>query len=216
MSRVALGLALGSLLAAAPILAAPAKKVQKRPPPKAQKGKKKSTPSGPPLPPPAVLLRGIDLAAGHALVDVAGSARAPEARIFTLTDERERHYLPHLVECHPQPVEPDQAGADKGSLSASTGPAVPPPPAGRWRCSLEIPRIYQRSALVGLSVQLRGQTIAVPRERVQAAWAEARAMTPLPAAERPRRPGTPWPAARRGPDAGPAPDPVEVDSDSEE
>jgi len=67
-----------------------------------------------------------------------------------------------------------------------------------------------------VSVQLRGQTVAVPRDRVQAAWAEARASTPLPAAERPRQPGTPWPAARRPPDAGPTAGPDEVDSDSEE
>lgn len=215
MHRLALGLT-GLLVAAPTTLWALQKKAARRPPPKAQKGKKKGAPAGPPLPPPTFQLRGIDLAAGHALVDVTGSARAPEARLFTLTDERDRHYLPHLVECRPQPVEPAEAGADKGSLSANAGPPMAVPSAGRWRCSLEIPRIYQRSALTGISLQLRGQTLSVPRERVQAAWAEARAQTPLPAAERPRQPGTPWPAARRPPDAGPTAEPDEVDSDSEE
>lgn len=171
--------------------------------PAGKKGGKGRGSSQSALPPAQIELRSFDLVAGQAHVLVSGSSRPPESRLFTFTDERKRRFVPSLAECHP----PDPDAAD--------GPAHKD--SGRWQCALFIPRIYQRAALVGLSVQVRGQTVAVADEQVQSSWAEARAHTPLKAsAERPRAPSGPWAGARRAPDAGPTLDSDGVDSEAEE
>lgn len=154
------------------------------------------------LPPLEIDLLSLDLASGSAHVLVDGSARAPEARFFTFTDERKRRFVPSLAECR-SPAPP--AAEEKHA-------------AGRWECTLGIPRIYQRSSLIDLSVESRGHVASVAGDKVRLAWAEARARTPLSAvAERPREPSAPWssPTVRRNPDAGSSESTDEVDSEEE-
>lgn len=164
-------------------------------PGKAQtKAKAKTQKKGPLLAqassPPSLDLVDFDLAAGVAHVSVGGSPRAPEGRLFAFQDDRKRRFVPTPVSCQPQ--------QDEG--------------AGRWVCTLGIPRIYQRLTVVGLAVQVRGQTVAVSGDKVQEAWQAARAHIPLPAAERPRDPAV----RRRGvPDGGPTVEP-EVEGDDPE
>lgn len=180
--------------------------------------RKKKSPPGPPLPPPAFDLRSIELnsslGTAQVVVEVRGTSRPPESRLFTFSDARGRRFLPSLMHCEPQPV--GLGHPAPGQLSAMAGGVLPPPPTGAWRCTLEVPRIYQRAPLVGISVEIRGRVLHIAGDRVQAAWAEARAATPLPPSERPRQPGTPWPPARRAPDGGTAPDSDAVDSELEE
>jgi hypothetical protein len=142
--------------------------------------------------PPSIDLVDFDLAAGVAHVSVGGSARAPEGRLFAFQDDRKRRFVPTPVSCQPEQAQGERAG--------------------RWACTLGIPRIYQRLTVVGLTAQVRGQTVAVPGDKVQEAWQAARAHIPLPAAERPRDPAV----RRRGvPDGGPTVEPEGEGDDPE-
>lgn len=132
--------------------------------------------------PPGLDLVDFDLAAGVAHVSVRGSARAPEGRLFAFQDERKRRFVPTPVSC--------QQDKEQGE--------------GRWLCTLGIPRIYQRVTVVGLTLQVRGQTVSAPEDKVQEAWQGARAHIPLPAAERPRDPAL---RRRQVPDGGPTVEP---------
>lgn len=137
-------------------------------------------------------VKGIDLQTGAAVVLVTGPARPPEARHFVFTDDRQRRFLPSQGEC--QPLPPGEGGA-----------AAPAKVGGPWRCRLAIARIYQRAALVGVTVSLRERTASAAADRVRSLWAEARARTPLPvSAERPRGGRQPW-------SGGPRPDGGELD-----
>jgi hypothetical protein len=196
---------------------------------KAQKGKRDT---GPPLPPPRLSLRSFDLAAGEAHVEVIGARHAPESRFFVFTDERKRRFVPFLLSCQAaaDQVADKPGAADGGGVKlAQAGPgpgaskqeAEPEPVAqsktGHWNCSLGIPRIYQRAALVGLSLEIHGHVVSAPADLLQSAWAEARAKNPLPAAaEKPRAPTAPWGGSRRPPDGGVAPAADEVESEAEE
>lgn len=157
---------------------------------KGKKKKGKARSNDPALVVPLHLeVKGIDLQTGAAVVLVTGPARPPEARHFVFTDDRQRRFLPSQGECQPLP-------AGEG------GAATPAKVGGPWRCRLAIARIYQRAALVGVTVSLRERTASAATDRVRSLWAEARARTPLPAsAERPRGGRQPWSGGTR-PDGG--------------
>jgi hypothetical protein len=141
---------------------------------------KPSKPAKTPKPAPTLHVRAVDLPHRLVLVELAGTGKAPAANLFTLTDDRERHYIPQTAHCDP------------------------PQPGGVQSCELEIPDGYERHPLTTLELHLKGlhgRTVAAPVEEVAAAWAQAElAHNPglLPASIAPR-------PADGGVDAAPAP-----------
>jgi hypothetical protein len=102
--------------------------------------------------PPALHLRAIDLAHRLALVEVAGVTKSPPANYFTMTDDRQRHYIAQSIHCDP------------------------PFPSGARACELEIPLGYERHPLTSLELHLRGlhgKAVAVPTDEIRSAWAAA-------------------------------------------
>lgn len=169
----------------------------------AAKGKKKKKGKREPVvalvAPLRLELSGFDLTSGHALVQVSGPARAPEARHFLFQSEPQRRFLPTVIDCQPQ-------GGDK-TATLGAGP-VPVPRPGQWRCRLGIARVYQRHTLTGISYTVREQTVSADGEAVRSLWAEARSRAPLPVGSnpRPRDQSGPWAAPKGQPPAVPAVD----------
>jgi hypothetical protein len=84
------------------------------------------------------------------LVEVTGLAKAPPSNYFTMTDERDRHYVAQSIHC-----------------DAATE-------AGMRACELEIPSGYERHPLKALELHLRGlhgRVIAASADEIAAAWA---------------------------------------------
>ena len=105
-------------------------------------GKKKSSSSL------AMELVSIDRAQRLIHVELHGFKRAPAGNLFSMTDDRGRHYIAQTVRC---------VAGDTATLP----------------CALEIPDGYERHPLVSLELHVRGlhsRTIAVPADVVSAAW----------------------------------------------
>jgi hypothetical protein len=101
-----------------------------------------------PAPRPAMQLVSIDPAQRLIHVELRGFKKPPAGNLFSMTDDRGRHYIAQTVRCQPP----------GGSVLA---------------CALEIPDGYERHPLVSLELHLRGlhsRTIAVPAEVVSDAW----------------------------------------------
>ncbi len=113
------------------------------------KKKEKEEPSKQPM---ALHLRAIDLPHRLILVEVDGFSKPPPANYFTMTDERDRHYIAQTIHCDP------------------------PFPSGTRACELEIPLGYERHPLRTLELHkggLHGKVIAVAADEVRAAWQAA-------------------------------------------
>lgn len=116
------------------------------------KKKKPAAAEATPKQPLAVHLRAIDIGHRLILVEVDGFAKPPPANYFTMTDERDRHYIAQTIHCDP------------------------PFPSGTRACELEIPLGYERHALKSLELHvkgLHGKVIAVAPDEVRAAWQAA-------------------------------------------
>jgi hypothetical protein len=109
-------------------------------------------PSKPPAAktPTALHLRAVDLPRHLLLVEVEGLAKAPPSNFFTMTDERNRHYVAQSIHCDP------------------------PSDGGTRACELEIPAGYERHPLKALELHLRGlhgRVVAVTADEISSAWA---------------------------------------------
>lgn len=116
------------------------------------KKKKHAEEEAPSKQPLAVHLRAIDLQHRLILVEVDGFTKPPPANYFTMTDERDRHYIAQTIHCDP------------------------PFPSGTRACELEIPLGYERHPLKTLELHkggLHGKVIAVAPDEVRAAWQAA-------------------------------------------
>lgn len=152
----------------------------------------------PPQMPSQLELTAVDLVTGTAHLDVVGTTRTPATRLFILTDQSGRRFVPSFAECHPPP------GVDAPSQTADDEEQTPKgpelPASTHWRCSLTIPRLYRRAQLTGLSMEWGNRAVAARAETVQRLWGEARAAAPLSAiAERPHA----GDAVRTAPDEAP-------------
>jgi hypothetical protein len=128
-----------------------------------------------PRQPQALRLRGIDLGHRLVLIQVDGFPKPPAANLFTMTDERERHFIAQTVHCDP------------------------PLPSGTRDCELEIPDGYERHPMVSLELHLRGlhsRTIAIAPKDIAAAWSAAVEAHGPAAGGEPARDGGAAPAAR--------------------
>lgn len=140
--------------------------------------KKKRVRYRPPEMPKQLDLVSVDLEIGVVQVDVMGVARPPESRLFVLTDERARRFVPQSSACAPSG---ESASASAG-LRLESGKDLPADASAAprtWRCALVLPRLYRRAALTGLAMEWGDKQVSAPGERVQTRWAEARAVTPL-------------------------------------
>lgn len=109
---------------------------------------KKKAPSSTAL---AMELMSIDRAQRLIHVELQGFKKAPAGNLFSMTDDRGRHYIAQTVRCTPGET-------------------------AQLNCALEIPDGYERHPLVSLELHVRSlhsRTIAVPAERVSAVWQAA-------------------------------------------
>lgn len=105
-------------------------------------------------------LEAVDLAASKATVLITGETREPEARLFVLHDDRERHFIAVGARC--QPVK-----------TASQ------PPVDAIRCQLELPRFYLgKGRILGMTVHLRGREVEANAEDVQKKFTAGAALPP--------------------------------------
>ena len=141
----------------------------------------------PPQMPTRIELTAVDLVTGTAHVDVVGTTRPPATRLFILTDQSGRRFVPSFAECYPPPgvtlstgaPGATQGEADEEEPETAAGPELPA--TTRWRCSLTIPRLYRRAPLVTMGMEWGNLYVAAPSETVQRLWGEARAAAPLSA-----------------------------------
>lgn len=160
-----------------------------------KKKKSKQRYEPPPQMPVSLQLLALDLVTGAALVEAYGTTRVPLSRLFVLTDDRGRRFVPQLAECEPpagavlaaapakkspttksgKPNSNDEqeqdSDADQPELSSS-GPL-------RWRCHLVIPPLYRRAVLTGVTMEWGHLAVAAPADNVQQKWSEARKRAPL-------------------------------------
>lgn len=163
-----------------------------------KKKKSKQRYEPPPQMPVSLQLLSLDLVTGAALVEAYGTTRVPLSRLFVLTDDRGRRFVPQLAECEPpagavlvtapakgsakspalksgKPSSNDEqeqdSEADQPELSSS-GPL-------RWRCHLVIPPLYRRAVLTGVTMEWGHLAVAAAAENVQQKWSEARKRAPL-------------------------------------
>lgn len=164
----------------------------------------------PPPMPARIDVLSADQESGAVHVQLTGPLRPPHARLFVLTDSRGRRFIPTQAECYavddPPPVSPD-------------APAALP----HWRCAMNIPTVYRRSPLTGVSMEWGDRIVSALPGQVKARWATAgrvsipAAAQPEPAApdapaQAPETPDSATPPVQPDPSADPtaaAPTPVE-------
>lgn len=188
----------------------------------------------PPQMPQTLELVDLDLVTGFAHVVAVGTTRVPDARLFVLTDDRGRRFVPEQAECAappgvsvpPEALQPDEPGADEGGgeapsdrpASTSAAPVHEATAGGglapintRWRCTLTISRLYRRARLVAVSMEWGQKAVDVPAKMVAAVWKKAAAAAPdvamaqtAPAREAVRPPPSPLPPEDAPEEEGPA------------
>lgn len=178
--------------------------------------------------PQTLELLDLDLVTGYAHVIATGTTRVPDARLFVLTDDRGRRFVPEIAECAAppgvevpaealQPDEPDGEGGGEAEPSAPAPASAQPvaqlaPINTRWRCTLTLARLYRRAPLVGVSMEWGQKFVEVPHGQVAAVWQKAHAAAPdqavaqspsprLAAPQRPLLPDPPSPSAEDTHDA---------------
>lgn len=96
---------------------------------------------------PTLVLESVDLPNAKAIAWVTGVSRPPDARMFTLHDARDRHYMALGARC-------------AETLSE-----------GQFRCELELPRFYLKQKIVGLTVHIHHEEIRADAARVATEFA---------------------------------------------
>ena len=163
--------------------------------------KKKDREPERPKTPPSLALQSLDLTTSRAVALVGGVTKAPDSRLFSFHDDRDRHFIALNADCEAvkagAPVEGVEAIGTVGSVGA-VGEAM--------RCDLELPRDYaRRGAWQKFTVRVSGREVTADPEVVKAVFEKARAaLPPEPVAKsRPRAPirrpakKSPSPNARR-------------------
>lgn len=157
-----------------------------------RRGSRKHRPPAPPPMPSRLEVVAVDPAAGGVRVALLGPARPPETRLFVLTDERGRRFVPATADCQPTSPLPPSSAKESGKPPAE-GPDTP---LVHWQCSLTIAPLYRRAALTGVSMEWGDRIVSALPGQVRSRWAEA-GSTPLPvppAADTAAEPATAQPA----------------------
>lgn len=195
-------------------------------------GGKRRVRYAPPQMPQTLELVDLDLVTGYAHVIATGTTRVPDARLFVLTDDRGRRFVPEIAECAAppgvevpaaalQPDELDGADGEAGAGAAEPAPSEQPvaalaPINTRWRCTLTLARLYRRAPLVGVAMEWGAKFIEVPAGQVATVWKKAHAAAPDHAVAQSPGPRVtpPRPLLPDPPSLG-AEDPVEEEAPSE-
>lgn len=149
-------------------------------------GKRKRR-EAPPKLPARLELKAVDLSTHTLEVEAAGLARPPETRLFVLTDERGRRFVPAAASCRPADAATAKAAqatdADEGKEAEAATEAA----SGRWLCRVEVARLYQRSPLTAIAMEWGDRIVEVPSASIKTRYAQAQASsgTTLPTLEPP-------------------------------
>jgi hypothetical protein len=77
--------------------------------------------------PITLTVESVDRAAAKVVVRIGGVARAPEARLFTFHDDRQRHFIALSAACEAAPAEPAEAGKKAAPATVKCALGYPPP-----------------------------------------------------------------------------------------
>jgi hypothetical protein len=102
----------------------------------------------------------VDAENGRVRVVLLGPARPPEPRLFVLTDERGRRFVPATADCLPMANDESEQK--------------------RWLCSLTIAPLYRRAALTGVAMEWGDREVHALPGQVRSRWAEAQTGEPHP------------------------------------
>lgn len=169
---------------------------------KHKRGGKRHRSYAPPQMPQTLELLDLDLVTGHAHVVAVGTTRVPDARLFVLTDDRGRRFVPELAECAAppgvnvppealspdepsDPLEPSADGASEPAAVGASAHSADPAATGalapintRWRCTITVARLYRKAPLTGVGMEWGPRFVEVPPKQVAAVWKKARAAAP--------------------------------------
>jgi hypothetical protein len=145
---------------------------------RSKRGKRRQKPAPPPAMPSRIEVLSIDRKEGVVRVELLGPSRPPESRLFVLTDERGRRFVPAAATCTQKGgAQAADAGAkDKPDAETETAGAEPQ----SWICSMVIAPIYRRAALTGVSMEWGDRVVSAVPGQVRARWAEAPSGAPPP------------------------------------
>jgi len=141
----------------------------------------------------------IEPKSGVVRVGLLGPARPPESRLFVLTDERGRRFVPATAEC-----------TTSDAIAESPAEAAPtenqPQLLIQWNCELTIAPLYRRAALTGVSMEYGDRIVSALPGQVAARWAEGPTTRPVPPPKKLTPTETaPAPAPKNASPPGPAP-----------
>jgi hypothetical protein len=121
----------------------------------------------------------IDTSSGIIQIELTGPSRPPEPRLFVLTDDRGRRFVPALASCDPAAADKETAGRT-GHKPSSDEPSEAN--LAHWWCRLTVAPGYRRAVLTGVSMEWGDRVVHALPGQVKARWAAAR-LSPAPTAE---------------------------------
>ena len=154
------------------------------------RGKRRGRPYVPPAMPSRIDVLGVDPEGGVVRVQLTGPSRAPEPRLFVLTDARGRRFVPLQAHCN---------GVDSTVARTPDGDAAPL----RWVCTMSLAPAYRRVPLTGVAMEWGDRIVSAMPGQMKARWAATQDL-PMPAVS-PETPGGPEsavPAIPGDPDGG--------------
>lgn len=141
-----------------------------------KRGGRRSQPLTPPPMPSRIEVLATEPASGGVQLALYGLSRPPETRLFVLTDERGRRFVPATAECTSEP-EPTEATAkeplaakERAATRADSEESSSVPT--RWLCDLTLAPLYRRAALTGVAMEWGDRSVSALPGQVAARWAE--------------------------------------------
>jgi hypothetical protein len=131
----------------------------------------------------------IDSAAGRVRIALFGLSRPPETRLFVLTDDRGRRFVPAIAQCTP---DNEKMGEVNGPSSLSTArhsaqaeSEASDEQAERWQCDLTIAPLYRRANLTDVAMEWGDRAVNALPGQVRSRLAEVHSSSLLPQVDLP-------------------------------
>lgn len=159
--------------------------------------RRKQRPPAPPPMPSRLEVLSIEPKSGSMRVALLGPARPPETRLFVITDERGRRFVPATAECTT-----GDAIAEPTAAASAENAATEHQQLIHWQCELTVAPLYRRAALTGVSMEWGDRIVSALPGQVRARWAEGPTNHPAPPPKT-----TPEKALEKNPDKTTAPPP---------
>lgn len=161
---------------------------------RSRRGTRRRVPEAPPPMPSAIEVQAIDPENGIVRLMLLGPSRAPEPRLFVLTDERGRRFVPLIAQCAPKDAL-TAAAAKKAETGGGDDPIeAKDAPELCWECSLTIAPLYRRAALTGVAMEWGERAVSAIPGQVSSRWAAAKSAPHAEAAGPSDAPETSQPA----------------------